>query len=126
MTKFSNDEVLDKALAHIQGQSKRICACNAYPTTFTEAVSTYKLAYTTISSPDFTLGNGDTSGRKVTVGQKASVPVSTTGSANHVALVDTSGAGKVLYVTEVSATQQLTSGNTMTFEAWDIEIRDPT
>jgi hypothetical protein len=52
--------------------------------------------------------------------------VSATGSAVQICLVDSSGAGKLFYVTEVSATQQLTDGNTMTFESWDIEIADPT
>jgi hypothetical protein len=40
--------------------------------------------------------------------------------------VDTSGSGKLLYVTDVSGVQTVTSGNTMTFNTWDIEIADPT
>jgi hypothetical protein len=40
-----------------------------------------------------------------------------------VALLDTAGS-RVLYVTTATA-QALTSGNTMTFESWDIEIGDP-
>lgn len=125
MTKFCTDSALDAALDKISAESDRIVACNAYPTTYTQAISTYKLAISNISGADFTKANGDTSGRKLTVGQKASVPVSVTGSVNHIALVNISGAGSVIYVTEVSTTQTLTSGNTMTFEAWDIEIRDP-
>lgn len=126
MTKSVNDEVLDQALDHLATQADRMSVTNATPTTYTEAVSTFKLAVTNVSGADFTgPANGDTSGRKITIGQKTNVAVSTTGSANSVALVDTSGAGKLLYVTEVSATQQLVSGNTMTFNSWKIEIADP-
>ena len=127
MAKWANDEVMDAALNYIKGQADKISCCVTTPTTFTEAVSTYKLAYTNISGADFTgPTNGDASGRKITVGQKADVPVSTTGSAQHIALVDTSGSGKLLYVTDVSGVQTVTSGNTMTFNTWDIEIADPT
>lgn len=126
MTKFASDSIMDAALNVIINNSNRIVACNAYPTTYTQAVSTYKLAIRNVSAADFVKANGDTSGRKVTVGQKASVPVSVTGSVSHIALVNISGSGSIIYVTEVSTTQVLTSGNTMTFEAWDIEVRDPT
>lgn len=128
MAKAVLDEVLDAALNHLKNESKRLTATSgAAPTTFTQAVSTLKLAYVVISAGTWgSPVNGDVSGRKIIVPQVTSVPVSATGSATHVNLVDTSGGGKLLYTTEVSATQQLTAGNTMTFEAWDIEIRDPT
>ena len=64
----------------------------------------------------------DTSGRKCTVAQLTGVAVTTTGSATHVALNDGTS---VLYVTECTG-QSLTSGNTMTFNAWEIGIADPT
>lgn len=127
MTKSVHNDVLDEALDYLSEQSKRMTVCNATPTTYTEAVSTFKLAVTNVSGADFTgPADGDTSGRKITIGQKTNVAVSTTGSANSVALVETSGGGKLLYVTEVSATQQLVGGNTMTFNSWKVEIADPT
>ena len=127
MAKWANDEVMDAALNYIKHQSDRISCCVTTPTTYAEAVSTYKLAYTAVTSTDFTgPANGDSSGRKITVGQKADVPVSTTGSAQHIALVDSSGSGKLIYVTDVSGVQTVTAGNTMTFNTWDIEIADPT
>jgi hypothetical protein len=98
-------------------------ACSTQPTTYTEANATYALADVTMTSGDFTVANGDTSGRKVTVAAKSSVPVDTTGSFQHVALLDVSNS-KLLYVT-TGTTQTLTSGNTANFPAWDIEIADP-
>lgn len=127
MAKTVHNNVLDAALDFLSTNSGKICACVTQPTTYTEAVSTYKLAYNDISGADFTgPADGDTSGRKIGVGSKADVPVSTTGSCQFFALVEVSGAGTLLYVTEVSGIQTVTQGNTMTFGAWDVEILDPT
>lgn len=126
MAKWANDNVMDLGLNWLKANAKKICCCSQTPTTYAEAVSTYKLAYTNISGADFTgPADGDASGRKLTVGQKLAVPVSTTGSSEVFALVDTSGSGSLLYVTNVSGVQTLTAGNTMTFNAWDIELADP-
>lgn len=127
MAKSVHDDVLDAALNHLKNQSQKITCCDTQPTTYTEAAVTYKLAESNISGADFTgPAEGDTSGRKVGVGSKADVPVSTTGSAEFFCLVDSSGAGRLLYVTEVSGVQTVTDGNTMTFGTWDVEILDPT
>jgi len=73
---------------------------------------------------DFTISNGVTSGRRVTIAQKTSINVHTSGTADHVALVD-DGTRSLIYVTTATA-QALTAGNTVTFPAWDVEIADPT
>lgn len=120
MAKSVHNDVLDAALDEI-ATATIMTACNAEPTSRTEAVTTYALADVTMAGGDFTNADGDTSGRKVTVAQKASVTVDTTGTANHVALCD---ASVLLYVTTCTS-QALTAGNTVTFPAWDIEIADP-
>jgi hypothetical protein len=121
MAKFANDAVMDAALNEVKNNANLMIACSAQPTTRTEAVTTYALADVAMSSTDFTLANGDTSGRKATVAAKSTVTVDTSGTANHVALVDGS---RLLYVTTCTS-QALTSGNTVNFPAWDIEIADP-
>ena len=76
-----------------------------------------------IDSTDFTgPANGDTNGRKTTINQQAAIAVDSSGDATHIALC--TGAA-LLYVTTCT-TQTLTSGNTVTVPAWDIEIADPT
>ena len=62
----------------------------------------------------------------IAVEPQADVPVSATNSAEVFALLETSGAGTLLYTTDVSGIQQVTDGNTMTFGTWDVEILDPT
>ena len=122
MAKSVNDDVLDGAF-DVLDQANLMTACSAEPTTRTEAVTTYALADAVMTvDTDYTKANGDTSGRKVTVAAKADQAVDTTGTATHVALVD---ATRLLYVTTCTS-QALTSGNTVSFPAWDVEIADPT
>lgn len=124
MAKTVHDDVLDGALNILKNNVTRMTACSAQPTTYAEGNATYALADVTLASGDFTIANGDTNGRKVTMAQKTGVAVDTTGTANHVALLDVTNS-KLLYVTTCTS-QALTAGNTLTFPAWDIEIADPT
>jgi hypothetical protein len=123
VAKSVHDDVLDGALNIIKNNCTRMTACNAQPTTFTEANATFALADVTMASGDFTAANGDTSGRKLTVAAKSTVTVDTTGTFNHVALLDVTNS-KLLYVT-TGTSQGLTAANTVNFPAWDIEIADP-
>ena len=122
MAKWVHNDVLDGATGVIKSNCTLMTVCSAQPATRTEAIATYALADVVMSSSDFTQADGDATGRKVTVGAKTSVQVDTTGTATHVALVD---ATRLLYVTTCTS-QALTSGNTVDFPAWDIEIADPT
>lgn len=123
MAKSVHNEVLDESLNHLKNNVDKMVVCSQQPTSYTEANDSYALADVSMTASDFTIADGDTSGRKVTVAQKSGVTVDDTGTGNHVALLDAS-ASKLLYVT-TSTSQSLTSGNTMTFESFDIEIRDP-
>lgn len=121
MAKSVHNDVLDGAF-DVLDQADLMTVCSAEPTTRTEAVTTFKLADVAMTpNTDFTKADGDTSGRKCTVAAKSSVPVDTTGTATHVALVD---ATRLLYVTTCTS-QGLTSGNTVNFPSWKIEIADP-
>lgn len=83
----------------------------------------YALANDPVVGGDFVKANGDTSGRKVTVGQQADISVHTSGDATHVALVD--DGSKLLLLVTTCTTQTLTAGNTVTVPAFDDEIADP-
>ena len=125
MAKSVADAVLDAALDVI-ATSTRMTACNAQPTTYTEANATFALADVTMAGGDFTKANGDTSGRKVTVGAKSGVLIDVSGTATHVALMVV-GSTTLLYVTTCTSQALTANGsNTVNFPAWDIEIADPT
>jgi hypothetical protein len=122
LAKSVHNDVLDGAF-DVLDQADLMTVCNAEPTTRTEAVTTFKLADVAVTpNTDFTKADGDTSGRKVTVAAKNAVPVDTSGTGTHVALVD---ATRLLYVTTMTS-QVLTSGNTCNIPAWKVEIADPT
>ena len=124
MGKSVHNDVLDAALNYIKNNCDLMTVCSAEPTTAAEAISTYALADVGLDDGDFAVAD-DTSGRKVTVAEQADVEVDVSDDATHVALVDTTSPGKLLYVT--TCTQQaLTQGNTVTFPAWKINIEDPT
>lgn len=124
MAKFSSDEVLDALLNEI-AEGNIVTVCTAQPTNRTEAVTTYKIADIAVTpgvgNGDFTIANGDTSGRKLTVSQQEDIPVDADGTASHIAVCDGT---RLLYVTTCTA-QLLTAGNTVTIPAWKIEIADP-
>lgn len=123
MAKAVSNDVLDQALAEV-ALGTIMTVCTQQPTTRAEAVTTYALADVAMTpgdGNDYTIADGDTSGRKVTVAAKGGVPVDTSGTATHVALCDGT---RLLYVTTCTS-QVLTAGNTVDFPAWDIEIADP-
>ena len=127
MAKWSNDSAMDAMLAYID-DATLLTVCSAQPTTYAEASSTYKLADVVLTAGDgngdFTIANGDSSGRKLTVAQQANIDIDSSGTATHVALC-ISGSSTLLYVTTCTS-QSLTAGGTVTVPAWDIEVADPT
>lgn len=126
MAKLIPDAKLDEMLGTIADQCTRVTICSTQPTTYTEANATYALADVTVTAGagngDFTIGNGDTNGRKLTLLQQTGVTVDTSGTAAHIALLDVAGT-ELLAVTTCTS-QSVTSGNTATINAFDIEISD--
>jgi hypothetical protein len=76
-----------------------------------------------LSAADFVVGQGDGSGRKITILAKEGANVMAPGAASHVALLDTAGE-RLLYVTTCPS-QPLAIGGTVNFESWSVEIGAP-
>lgn len=123
MGKSVANSVLDGALNIIKNNCVLMTVCTSEPTNYATATTngSNKLADVVMSSGDFTAADGDVSGRKLTVAAKTAFAVDATGTALHVALCDGSA---LLYVTTCTS-QALTSGNTVSTPAWDIELADP-
>ena len=122
MGKSVHNDVLDASLNYISANGDKAVICSSEPTTFAEANVTYALADYV---PAFTgPADGDASGRKLTVDAATGIAVDTSGTGNHVAILDTAGS-KLLYVTTIAGPQALVAGNTCDLAAWDIEIADP-
>ena len=116
------DAMLDAAFDYIRANVTQMTICTTQPTTYSQGLSVNVLAAVTMASTDITTTPGDTSGRKMHVGSETGITVDASGTANHIALVDTDNTN-LLFVT-TSTTQALTSGNTVNIPAWDDEILD--
>jgi hypothetical protein len=129
MTKTVDDAVLDAALNQIRTTADKLVVCIGAPANYAEANANSpagkRCGQRAVTPASFTgPANGDVSGRKLTVNQQTGIPVDASGAADHVALVD-DGASILLAVTSLSAAQTVTAGNTMTVNAFDLEIADP-
>jgi hypothetical protein len=123
MTAVVSDNALDAALQYIEDNAENLYVCSQQPTTFAEASSTYKLGVK--ASPTFTgPGNGDTSGRKLTVDAITDGTLTGTGTIRYIAITDDSNT-ELLVVVSLNAERVVDSETTFTLTAFDIEIPDP-
>ena len=123
MTKFLHDDVLDGLLNYIKNNVVEITLCNAEPTTYTQAHTTYMLVNQVLDTGDFTISNGDTNGRKVRVGAQAGLTPTNGGSAIYVALTDTVNSKLLGYTTCPSKT--FDTSDLVDIAAFDCEVADP-
>lgn len=119
MAKVITDNLLDGGLDAI-ATCVEMNVCAGQPTSFAD-IAARSLAAVAIDSGDFAKANGDTSGRKVTVAQQANISITSSGTADHVAIDD----GVDDYVVTTCTSQGLTAGGTVTVPAHDHEISDP-
>lgn len=122
MAKFTDDFFLDDFLNAL-ATCTNFAVCTTQPAN-QAGIAALTLASTTLTAGagngDYVIANGDTNGRKVTVGQQASLSITSSGDAQHIALDD----GTNIWGTTVTL-QALTSGGTVTVNAFDAEISDP-
>lgn len=123
MAKFIPDAVLDVLLEEI-ATGTRLVVCSGQPTNYA-GIASVALAEATLTpgdgNGDFTIGNGDVSGRKVTIAQQPDLSIDVSGDATHVSIDD----GSSLLAVTTCTTQTLTEGGTVTVPAFDIEVSDP-
>ena len=120
MPKLMTDAMIDGGLTKM-GTCTRISVLSGQPASIADITTNLMLATTSLAGGDFTIANGDTSGRKSTVAQKSTISITNTGSATHVAIDDGTD-----YIVTTCTTQALTAGGTVTIPTWKREISDPT
>ena len=123
-----SDTVLDGGLNVIADNATRVDICTTEPTTYAEATSTYTVANYTLTAGagngDWTLANGDTSGRKLTLGAQSGNNGTATGAANFLAF--TNGTNTLYGVIDGDG-DTVNSGSPVNISAVDVwEVRDPT
>ena len=125
MGKKVDDSVLDAGLNEIKSKCNLMTACAGEPANYAAANvgGANFLADVAMAGTDLIIGNGVTSGRKIAVAGKSGFNVDTTGTGDHIALIDTVNS-VLLYVT-TAPSQALTSGSSLTISGWNIELADP-
>lgn len=133
MVKTLSSGAMDAALDYIAARADLLALCIGAPNDATEAsgfVSNGGMALATLAltpgagGGDFTIGQGQVSGRRLVLSAQSAVPVADTGTADHVALVDTTS-GELLAVTELTETENIAAGEVVSVKAFGGEIRDP-
>lgn len=124
MSKWQNDSMLDAALNYVADNGSQMDVVS--DTTTPEDLSG-SLASTSLTlgggNGDYTLEDGDTSGRKLVISQQADINVTADGEANYIVISD-GGSPATLYLITTCTAQQLTSGNTVTVPSFKDEIAD--
>jgi hypothetical protein len=126
MAKAVHDDVLDGALLILKNNATQISVCASEPTTYGHATTatTWMLAIgSALDTNDFIIADAGGGGRKVTIGEQATLAVVASDDAEYVCLCDVDD--RLLYKTTCTL-QALTAGNTVTIPEWTITIGDPT
>ena len=117
------DRVFDAGLSALDTEANKITVTSQEATTFAQANATYALGNSTslsIAAPSDRTGGG----RKVTVAAISDGSITSTGTATHYAIIDTTNS-RLLATAALTASQSVTSGNTFTLATFDIGIPDP-
>ena len=125
MTKWAHADVLDNGPNYIKTNCNKVAVISAYTSGDSYAtVNGNILAEATLTSTDFTLGTSGSDRTLTTASGKQDTSANATGAASHIAFVDTV-ASKVLWVTEETSGQTITSGNTVTFPSLVYTAKQP-
>jgi len=122
MAKAIDDVFIDAMLDKI-ATCVTLSVCSAQPAN-QAGIAAVMLAQVTLTAGDgngdYTVANGDVSGRKVSVLQQSNVPITNSGTATHIVLDD----GVNIVVTTCTS-QVLTALGTVTVPTFDDEVADP-
>lgn len=130
MAKWVNPDVLDLGINRIKTNADKMVLLKAYAAADSYATvnGTNNIAEAAMASGDYTLGNGASSSRTLTTaaGKTATASANSGAGPNlHIAFVDTV-AGAVLWVTDETSDQVVTSGNAVNFPSVVYTSSQPT
>lgn len=124
MAKELHNDVLDAALDEI-ATSVNLSFCSSQPADYS-GIAAVKLLSTTLTpgdgGGDFTITDGNTSGRKVAVSAQTGMVPSANGTVNWAVLDD----GATLLAATTVTAQAVTTAQTWDSPAFNVEIGDPT
>ena len=124
MAKELHNDVLDAALDKI-ATCTHLTFCSSQPANYAGIAAVALISATLTAGDgngDYTIADGDTSGRKITVAAQSSLTPSGDGTVTYAVLDD----GTTLLAATTVTSQAVTTAQTWNSPAFDIEIADPT
>lgn len=127
MAKWAHSDILDNGLAYLKANCNKVILTSAYTSGDSYAtVVAATLAEATTATGDYTLAGAAGAARTCTLtAGKQDASANASGTASHIAFVDTA-TSKVLAVTTETSGQSITSGNPVTFPAIVYTAGQPT
>jgi len=127
MAKYAHSDFLDGGLAALKAAATKMLLVKNY--TFGDSYATVtgnKLAEATVATGDYTISaSGNNRQLALPVGKTATATVTSVGGDDlHIAFTD--GSAKVLYVTDETSNQVVTSGNAVNFPSLVYTSNQPT
>ena len=125
MAKWAHADVLDNGINYIKTNCNKVAVISAYTAGDSYATVNGKiLAEATMASGDFTLGTSGSNRTLTTASGKQDTSANASGTASHIAFVDTVNS-KVLWVTEETSGQTIVLGNPVTFPSLVYTAKQP-
>ncbi len=121
MARFAHADVLDNGPQYVKTNCNKVVLTDVYSDVYATVVGSAKVAEATLVTGDFAIAGAAGAARTMTAaltGKSGGNAVKSVadGTNMHIAFVDTV-ASKVLYITEESSNQAITSGNPVTFNS---------
>lgn len=121
MPRYAHANLLDGGLNYLKANCDKVILTNAYTATYATANTTAKVAECALVTGDFAIAGADGAARTLTAtltGKAAGSALMAVadGTNMHLAFVKT-GTSEVIYVTEESSNQAITSGNPVTLNS---------
>jgi len=127
MPKRIPDHVYDTLLQYIKNNATKMVICQGEPADYSEATtdlgtgSGKALGEVALTGSDFTISDGDSSGRKIRAAAQNGIDVDVDGDMDHLAVIDDANS-RLMYVNEQSATTSVSAGGTVDVQAHDVEV----
>lgn len=126
MAKWVHSDTLDGGLTSLKTNAVRMILISAYSAADSYAtVLAAALATATISSADLIISSSG-SNRVLTTASKSATASATAGGTPDLHIAFTDGSSKVLWVTDETSNQPITSGNAVNFPALTYTANQPT
>ena len=127
MAKWVNASVLDSGTNYIKSNATKMLLISAYTAgdSYATVVANKLNAGVTMASGDYTLGSSGSNRTLTTASGKTDTATASSATPNlHIAFTD--GAANVIWVTDETSDQAITSGNTINFPALVYTANQPT